>query len=70
MRAAVSEFRELAVDAAVPYVGVPYDVLKAACDTPIVRFDRLWRSAKEGEYGMLVPCLPPTGDDDSDDGDE
>lgn len=38
--------------------GIPYDTIKTACDTGTVRHDRVWRSAREEEYGVFVPCEP------------
>jgi hypothetical protein len=50
--------------------GVPYDTIKTACDSGVLRHGRLWRSATQDEYGRFVQCdarQDNGGSDDSDD---
>lgn len=45
---------------------VPYDAIKTACDAGVVKYGRLWRSARPDEYGRFVQCSPPEASGNSD----
>ena len=49
---------------------VPYDTIKTACDSGVLRHGRLWRSATQDEYGRFVQCDVRQDNGESDDSDD